>query len=110
VRDYVGNPFAFVTWVMRSWVLLKAFRELDCLVLVPFFYKVFEYSTFFNRVAQHTMVGAKFAFACSVYDLGSLAGGECQSAFQGLLEYPSCFALQKRVWHIFLDFKGLYGS
>jgi hypothetical protein len=73
--------------------MLEAFRELDCPVLAPSFYKVFEYTTVFNYVAQHMMVGAEFASTRLVYICGSLADGECQSTFQGLFEYSSCFAL-----------------
>jgi hypothetical protein len=93
VRDYVGDPFASITWAIRSRVLLKASRELDCPILTLSFYKIFEYPTIFNRVARYMMVGAEFAFARLIYVCGSLAKRECQSAFHGLLEYSSCFAL-----------------
>jgi hypothetical protein len=91
VRDCVSDPFAFVTWVVRSGALLEAFRELDCSVLAPSFYEILEYSAFFNRVAHLClwvafvcpMVGAELAFVCPIYVCGSLANGKHQSAFQG---------------------------
>jgi hypothetical protein len=56
VRDCVGDPFTFTSWAIKSGVLLEAFRELDCSVLAPSFYIILEYSAFFDRVAQHTMI------------------------------------------------------
>jgi hypothetical protein len=110
VRDCVRDPFASVIWVVRSRVLLKAFWEQDCSVLAPSFYEILEYSTIFNCVAQHTMVGAELVFARPVYVCGSLASGERQFSFHGLLKYSSYFALQETVWPVLPDLEGWHSG
>jgi hypothetical protein len=55
-------------------------------------------------------VGAELTFARPVYICGSLAGGKRQSSFHSLLEYPSCFAFQKRVWSVLPSLEGWHSG
>jgi hypothetical protein len=105
VRDCVSDAFASVTWAVRSGVLLKSFWELDYPVLTPSFYEILEYPALFNRVTQHTMVGAELAFVCLIYVYGSLVDGNHQFSFHDLLEYLSYFYLGKSTAY-FPSFEG----